>query len=105
MVRQVSGHVQISSRRRTRANPLAACFAIALLIAAPGAAFSQDSGHRAGGTAAPTRNGGIYNFNNHQPTAPAPSTTTDQQVEAEVDTLLKQTDALDRTFPGGGQRP
>ncbi|HUK07487.1 MAG TPA: hypothetical protein VLX09_06440 [Stellaceae bacterium] len=46
----------------------------------------------------PTREGNIYDFHEHQPTEADPSAATTNNVENEVNDLLKQTDELDRTF-------
>jgi ubiquitin len=67
---------------------------VAAVLCAPVAATAQG----AAGQSAPTREGPVYDYRNHQPTAPAPaaSDVTTQQVEDEVKALLKQTEELDR---------
>jgi hypothetical protein len=45
-----------------------------------------------------TREGNIYDFHEHQPGEPDPSAAASKNVEDEVNSLLKQTDELDRTF-------
>jgi hypothetical protein len=72
--------------------------AAALLLSTLTFALAQHASNPVFATTPPAREGGIYDFRNHQPTAPRPSAVTTQQVEDEVNALLKQVDKVDRQF-------
>jgi len=75
-----------------------AFIATVLLLSEPTLALAQKASDPVLGATPPVRNGGIYDFRNHQPMEPSPSGVTSKQVEDEVKALLEQADELDRTF-------
>ena len=77
---------------------LAVVFVIALVSYGATFVLAQDLPVSPSYKVPPARNGGIYEFRNHQPIEPAPSSPTAKQVEDEVRALLRQADELDRTF-------
>jgi hypothetical protein len=73
--------------------------ATVLLLWEPTFAVAQKAPDPVFGANPPLREGGIYDFRNHQPVQPAPPpAVTSKQVEDEVKALLEQVDELDRTF-------
>jgi hypothetical protein len=72
--------------------------AAALLLSIPTFAIAQKASDPVFGTTPPAREGGTYDFRNHQPTAPPPTAVTTEQVEDEVNALLRRVDEVDRQF-------
>lgn len=77
----------------TKSTLVATATATVFLVLSPPMSAAQDDN---GSALVAPREGNTYDYKSHQPTAPAPSTATDKQVDDEVKALLKQSDELDR---------
>ena len=71
---------------------------VIILCAAPLSASAQNAPPASSGAGGAPREGNIYNYQKHQPTAPTAMEGNSKQVDQEVKSLMKQLDELDRTF-------